>query len=550
MNLFFEYKRLMYTKFLNKVYDQNKGLIWSNAILTLTIYPVEIIVLSWISGLIFLNTNQKNFDKLWFYVCLFFIILLSIVIMKYIREMIDAKIIPSINTVVRIELFDQTTNKKNGIQDIQSGEFITRLQKVPYCIYMGYMNTLCFLLPFVLTIISFICFLFYINWKIGLSSFFFLTLFCVFLAFGYLKLSQCSYNRYVHEVSQGNEFADMLHNKENISLHSTYDQEKKHLLDKEKYLKSSFLKELQNMSLFKTISIIIMGIYSFLIILYGCYLVTKNKLPMFKLIILVTSVLLMIRNLDSIIRRFVDTVMEFGPLWNDKKFFNNITTNYIHYGTRTNFLQNYELKIENLSFSIDKIFILNDINLTINYKENILITGDIGSGKSTLLKLLCGYYYPTSGNIYIDKVRIQDIDITYFRDHITMMHQRIELFRRPVLENIFYGSKIKKEQQLTELKKLSIYSNIEPFLDQKDATLLSGGQKQVVVLLRCFFKYPKILILDEPTANLDPNIKKIIINIIQLLIHQCTIICVSHDSTIFSLFSKHYIMNKGSLKNR
>ena len=195
------------------------------------------------------------------------------------------------------------------------------------------MNTLCFLLPFVLTIVSFICFLFYINWKIGLSSFFFLTIFCVFLAFGYLKLSKCSYNRYVHEVSQGNQFADMLRNKENISLHSTYEDEKKQLLDKEKNLKSSFLKELQNMSLFKTISIIIMGIYSFLIIIYGCYLVAKNVMPMFKLIILVTSVLLMIRNLDSIIRRFVDTVMEFGPLWNDKNFFNTINTNYIHYGT-------------------------------------------------------------------------------------------------------------------------------------------------------------------------------------------------------------------------
>ena len=117
----------MYTNFLNKVYHQNKGLIWSNAIMTLTIYPVEIIVLSWISGLIFLNTSQKNLDKLWFYVCMFFIVLLIIVVLKYFREMIDARIIPSINTIVRIELFDQTTNKKNGIQEIQSGEFITRL---------------------------------------------------------------------------------------------------------------------------------------------------------------------------------------------------------------------------------------------------------------------------------------------------------------------------------------------------------------------------------------------------------------------------------------
>jgi ABC-type bacteriocin/lantibiotic exporter with double-glycine peptidase domain len=145
---------------------------------------------------------------------------------------------------------------------------------------------------------------------------------------------------------------------------------------------------------------------------------------------------------------------------------------------------------------------------------------------------------------------MKQIDIEYLHQHVTMMHQRIELFKRSVVENIFYGTTVPPKDQLDRLKKLSIYPTLSEFMNQKDATVLSGGQKQIVILLRCFYKTPKILILDEPTANLDPNIKLTIIQILNMLKNKCTMICVSHDSQIFSIFEKRYIMKHGVLTLR
>jgi ATP-binding cassette subfamily B protein/subfamily B ATP-binding cassette protein MsbA len=238
--------------------------------------------------------------------------------------------------------------------------------------------------------------------------------------------------------------------------------------------------------------------------------------------------------------------MSFGPIWNDKKFENTINKNQIHFGTIQN-LSNYNLEIKDVIYKIDNIVILENINLIIPYQQSVLITGDIGSGKSTLLKMICGYYFTTSGSITFDGVDIKNIDIEHLRNNVTMMHQKIELFKRSVLENIFYGMNLSEQEQMSKLENLEIYPFLASFIQNKDATNLSGGQKQIVILLRCFFKNPKILILDEPTANLDPIIKNMMIKILNLMKNKCTIICVSHDSQIFSLFEKRLVMKNGQL---
>jgi ABC-type multidrug transport system fused ATPase/permease subunit len=265
----------MYKECINNVYNENKGFIWSNLFLTLLIYPIEILLLSWLSGMIFFN--QKNVKKFWFFICMFFLAFILIMILKYVREMIDTKIIPSINTNVRLDLFDKTTNKKVGIQSIENGELLIKLQNLPYFIYSGYINSMTFIIPFILTFIAFAAFLFYINWKIGLFSLFYMISYFLLIGFFYLKICKLSYQRHVCEVNQSNEFVDILRNNENISLHNTFKTEKERLSSKEDDLQKSFRKELRFISLYRLSIIVLISVYAFIVIFMG-YLFVKNNL--------------------------------------------------------------------------------------------------------------------------------------------------------------------------------------------------------------------------------------------------------------------------------
>jgi ABC-type multidrug transport system fused ATPase/permease subunit len=537
----------MYQDFFNEYYKKNKPLVLGNSILTISIYPIEIIFLSWLSGMIFIYIKQNSISKFWLYLTLFFILFLVIIILYYFSEYLDAQIVPSMHTFVRKKIYELTTNKQIGINTIENGEMITKLLKVPHYMFMNYMNMVTFIIPFSFAILFFVGYMFYINWRIGVISIVFFIVFAICYIIFYRKLSKNSFKRYYMENVIMNEFEDVLKNNENIVLNSTFDYEKERLFNQEYSLQASFRKELEQLSIMKLVFVIFLSIFMFGIVFYASYLMLNKKLDSFKLVMLVTSVLLMLRSFTNLIRRCTETVVEFGPLMNDKDFGNTIQKASIHNGKRKDFLKNYTLQIDNVSYSTESKVILQNINISIPFKSNVLITGEIGAGKSTLIKLICGYFHPTQGTVSFDGVDIKEIDIEYLRGTITMMHQHITLFKRNVFENIFYGLSFSYEEQLKELQKLNIYSSLMKFIDTKDSTTLSGGQKQIVLLLRCWFRKPKILILDEPTANVDPITKKIIIDIIVSLKSQMTIICVSHDVSIYSLFQDHFIMDNGSI---
>jgi ABC-type bacteriocin/lantibiotic exporter with double-glycine peptidase domain len=161
-----------------------------------------------------------------------------------------------------------------------------------------------------------------------------------------------------------------------------------------------------------------------------------------------------------------------------------------------------------------------------------------------------GYIKAEKGKIFFDNVDIVDASMLYIRNHVSFMHQSIQMFKRSVLENLFYGIEKNSQQWnilLEQLKSLSVYQHIKGFLNTDDASKLSGGQKQVIFLLRCHFKKCKILLLDEPTASLDAKTKEIVFELLKEIGIDKTIICVSHDSSIESLFPNRYILKNGKL---
>jgi ABC-type multidrug transport system fused ATPase/permease subunit len=199
---------------------------------------------------------------------------------------------------------------------------------------------------------------------------------------------------------------------------------------------------------------------------------------------------------------------------------------------------------------------LDNVSFKINWRESVAIIGTNGSGKSTIIKLMCGYFGPTEGHIQFDGVDIREIDREHLRNNISMVSQKVVLFNRTILENICYGTNIAKEQVapvLERLKIMSVFHKLPQGLDTMAGTRgerLSGGQRQIVYLLRSYFSNKPITIMDEPTAAVDTFHKKYVIQMIREMMKTTTLIVVTHDPEIASSFQKKIYIESGRIVSR
>ena len=180
-------------------------------------------------------------------------------------------------------------------------------------------------------------------------------------------------------------------------------------------------------------------------------------------------------------------------------------------------------------------FVLENISMKIKKGEKIAFVGKIGSGKSTLIKLIMGYQPLILGSITIGGVSINEISNDEIRKNIFYIPQKPKLFNRTLYENIIYG--IEKSKQPTKDQIYDIMSlyglSFGIDIDENvglEGNSISGGQRQMVWLLRSLLSSAYILIMDEPTSALDPDNKKLITSIIKKISVGKTVIIVSHDS--------------------
>ena len=125
-----------------------------------------------------------------------------------------------------------------------------------------------------------------------------------------------------------------------------------------------------------------------------------------------------------------------------------------------------------------------------------------------------------------------------------MSHNTILFYNRSVLENIFYNSK--ETITATEMtKRFDLPDDFRQILHKEvlhHGVNISGGQKRLILLLRCFFHSAKIFILDEPTDNLDEDLTQLVLKLIKELQKSHTVICISHDSRVASIFTNVFQM--------
>ena len=196
--------------------------------------------------------------------------------------------------------------------------------------------------------------------------------------------------------------------------------------------------------------------------------------------------------------------------------------------------QNYSIEFKNVYFSYtDKPFIQN-FNLYIPNGKSIAIVGKTGSGKTTIINLLNRFYEINSGEILLNNINIQDININNLRQKIDMVLQDTQIFQGTIKENIAYG---KPDATIEEIKNAAKLSFANSFIEKlpsgydtyiSSSDMLSEGQVQLLNIARIMLIKPPILILDEATSNIDLLTENLIKKAIFKLTENSTSIIIAH----------------------
>ena len=225
-------------------------------------------------------------------------------------------------------------------------------------------------------------------------------------------------------------------------------------------------------------------------------------------------------------------------------YFNFLDDNsfYTQQGNRAALEDNLEIEFKNVSFhypATDK-YIFKNLNFKIHRGEKLAIVGTNGAGKTTIVKMICGLFYPTEGNIYVNGIDIKEFSQEEYQKMFGVVFQDYQIYAASVIENIVGTDNdlrsINKAKKCIE--KVGLKEKIESLPNSYDTQLLkvvdntgvelSGGQSQKIAIARALYKDSNMVLLDEPTAALDALAEAEIYQNFNELVKGKTAVYISH----------------------
>jgi type I secretion system ATPase, LssB family len=317
-------------------------------------------------------------------------------------------------------------------------------------------------------------------------------------------------------------------------------------------LSNSRAKVMANLSI--TFSVYITQMVSVAIVIIGVYLISKGELTVGGLIacnILAGRAMAPLSAVAGLLSRFQQSRMALGALDllmdmpserpDDKETF--------HYGA-----VEPSMDLENVFFSYpgtDKA-VLSDVNLHIKPGDKVGIVGRTGAGKSTLGKLCVGLYQPVSGSVKVGDIDLRQMDVADLRRKVGYVSQDSLLFYGTLRDNIAFGLPEADDQSI---KNAADIAGVNDFVRDHPAgfgmmvgergSSLSGGQRQAVSIARAILPDPEILIMDEPSSNMDNQSEYRLKSMLEPYIKDKTVIVITHRHSMLDLVNRLVIMDKG-----
>lgn len=210
------------------------------------------------------------------------------------------------------------------------------------------------------------------------------------------------------------------------------------------------------------------------------------------------------------------------------------------------------IEFKNVSFKYDQEYVLKDVNITINPGEKIAIVGENGSGKTTFIKIMCGLLPVTEGQVLANSININELDISNYYSMFSVVFQDFHLFSLPLGENISTKNTFDSSIVSGLLNSVGFKAdiNLQSFLYKdcdNNGVEISGGEAQKIALARALYKKSPIIVLDEPTAALDPYAENLIYTKLNELVSERTAIYISHRLSSCKFCEKIVVFDNGKI---
>lgn len=446
-------------------------------------------------------------------------------------------------------------NNDNSTGDIKTGDVVSKIIRCENILNNWYNKIFSYLVPYLIEFICTIYFVYIIDKRLCMYMFM-ITLLFIFVLIYSPKSCNDTTNADGLMTKVYDEIEDILINCTLVMKENTLNDELIRLDKFNRIYKKIYLQTVKCSLKYRLILSAILILFLVLFVLRSYHLLKNNMVSnaMFYSTIIVLSQLSnnMVHTIDISRDMIVDwSILKFVDMENKVE---TSQPDIVKTHSRNKKIHDDDaLVVDNIYFRYaNKNNIINNLSISIKRNEKVAIVGDIGSGKSTLLKLLLKVHKPLNGMIYLNGERYDTMSSITLQKKIGFMPQTCVLFNRSIYENIGYGNgqSIKNIEDITKVlkdAKIDTFKNLKEGLNTivgKNGSRLSGGQRQLVWLLRLYFSKTNFILLDEPSASLDVRSKDVLIMFINEYFKYRTVLIVTHDDYLIKHIKRKIHMSE------